>query len=45
MLNFLGFQVNMHHDGIVYESLLKKKFFKQHCAVQTQNNMQTFLDR
>lgn len=44
VLNFLGFQVNMHHDDIVYETLLNKKFFKWHCAVQTQK-MQIFLDR
>lgn len=45
MLSFLGFQINMHHDDIVYESLRSKNFFKQHRAVQTQDNIQIFLDR
>lgn len=45
MPNFLAFQVNMPHDDIVHEILLKKKFFKQHCAVQAQKPMQIFLDR
>lgn len=44
-LNVLGFYVDMHHDDIVPESLLKKKFFQEHCAVQTQKNMQIFLHR